>query len=231
MANTYDFTMPLDYSGFKDNSSSIANRYNPFWDAEANISLNDIAKGNIASNASNLQRQNYQVVPHAVSEAPSYAMYGGHLADPVIKPSGNADEFVKTYLPYAQKIEEAYGIPAPLVLAQAAHETGYGRALRDNNFFGIKGSGTAGSKLWNTHEYANGNRMNVRDKFAGYETVEDSFNAYGKLISGKRYRDAMSSTHDPRAYFDAIQGAGYATDPNYANKVYEVYKGIMRRLG
>lgn len=231
MANRYDFSMPLDYGGFRDNSSSIANRYNPFWDAEANTSFNDIVKGNITSNASNLQRQNFQVVPHAVSVAPSYAMHDGHLADPVKKPN-NADEFVKTYLPYAQKVEEAYGIPAPLVLAQAAHETGYGKALRDNNFFGIKGTGTAGSNLWNTHEYENGTRMNVKDKFAGYGTVEDSFNAYGKLISGgKRYRDAMGNIHDPRAYFNAIQGAGYATDPDYANKVYEVYKGVMRRLG
>ena len=39
------------------------------------------------------------------------------------------------------------------------------------------------------------------------------------LQRNPRYRAALDTTSDPAAYFDALQRAGYATDPAYADKI------------
>ena len=47
-----------------------------------------------------------------------------------------------------------------------------------------------------------------------------------KLITGsERYAEAVEKAADPEAYLDAIQDAGYATDPDYANKIKAILRG------
>lgn len=166
MANRYDFSMPLDYGGFRDNSSSIANRYNPFWDAEANISLNDIVKGNIASNASNdLQSRNYQVVPHAVSETPSYvptneSIYNGVLGDSIAdaKLIKNADG--------------TYTSDHPLVAKIIQKESG-GRADAKSKYSSASGLFQFIDSTWNNNKYA-GDRFNAEDSLRAFKALTAS---------------------------------------------------------
>ena len=42
------------------------------------------------------------------------------------------------------------------------------------------------------------------------------------IQSNPRYSEALTQTQDAQQYFTALQQAGYATDPNYANKVLKV---------
>ena len=35
---------------------------------------------------------------------------------------------------------------------------------------------------------------------------------------------ALNSVADPESYMQELQQAGYATDPNYANKVIDIYQ-------
>lgn len=126
------------------------------------------------------------------------------------------DQFVNA----AKKIAQAANFPLSVLLGQAAIETGRsGQNAPGNNWFGIKGSGTAGTQNLSTQEAdQGGNFYNTNSNFAGYRTPEDSINAYINLIKS-RYTQAYAQKNNPVAMIQAIHKGGYATDPNYAMKV------------
>jgi flagellar protein FlgJ len=98
--------------------------------------------------------------------------------------------------------------------------------------FGIKaGSSWRGSRVaqW-TIEHGDGGAMRKREEFRAYPHTADSFADYVNLISSSpRYAAALENAHDPEAYARAIGAAGYATDPDYAEKWLSIYRGD--RLG
>lgn len=139
-------------------------------------------------------------------------------------PTGKQD-FIDTMLPYAQAAAERLGIDPYIIISQAALETGWGKHAPNNNYFGIKGKGGT----FKTTEYVGGKPVTINDSFKGYRTMEDSVNGYADFIlNNKRYADAIGLT-DARKYINTIAGAGYATDPEYANRVYAIYSGIKPR--
>jgi flagellar protein FlgJ len=153
--------------------------------------------------------------------------------------SGSAEDFVTRYLGEATAAAKALGIEPRLLLAQAALETGWGGATAlhpdgrpANNLFGIKaGAGWRGSRVaqW-TIEHSDGFATRKREDFRAYPHTADSFADYVNLISSTpRYAAALEQAHDPEAYARAVTAAGYATDPDYAQKWLSIYRGD--RLG
>ena len=161
------------------------------------------------------------------------------------------NEFVKRYLPFAREVEKETEIPAIAILAQAAHETGWGKAAIGNNLFGIKfRKGDPGYKEILTTEYSSSPDMfkgqNVKsvvyDKktnkykykvlqyFADYPTPKDGFLAHARLLLNNRYKGALRWKHSPKRYLIAVWRAGYATDPNYAKKICAVVDSVIKRL-
>jgi flagellum-specific peptidoglycan hydrolase FlgJ len=136
-------------------------------------------------------------------------------------------EFIQLVAPMAQRAEQETGVPASVTLAQAILESGFGKTAHraDNNLFGVKGHGNAGSvSLW-TREYYGGRWHKVRDRFAAYKTLSDSVVAHGKLLSGSRiYTRAMKVADDPIAFAKMLQKCGYATDPHYASGLIALMK-------
>lgn len=129
-------------------------------------------------------------------------------------------EFIDSIAPKAQEIQAKYGVPASIVIAQAALESGWGANAKGNNLFGIKaGGGWGGSTIdVATHEYANGAMHGETDAFRAYNSTEDSMENYGKFLAGNsRYAGVIGAdAHDAA---NALQRAGYATDPQYASKL------------
>lgn len=123
---------------------------------------------------------------------------------------------------WAKRAEQETGINADLIIAQYKLESGNGASAPGNNYFGIKGNGSAGSQtLWTT-ENINGKNVKVKAKFAKYATPEDSFIAHARLLSlDPRYNDVKiaSASGDLNKVADAIGNSPYATDPNYGNKI------------
>lgn len=120
-------------------------------------------------------------------------------------------------------------VPASITLAQAALETGYGRSVPPgNNFFGIKGTGPAGTTLQNTQEEVGGKLVNTQDKFRKYNDRAESFVDHARLLSeNPRYGKAMDKREDPDQMATEIKKAGYATDSDYPSKL----QWIMRTFG
>ncbi|MDZ7937245.1 MAG: flagellar assembly peptidoglycan hydrolase FlgJ [Rhodoferax sp.] len=144
-------------------------------------------------------------------------------------PTASQSDFVKKHSDVASKVEKATGIPASFMLGQAGHETGWGRfeikvkgGATAHNLFGIKaGAGWTGKVAEvTTTEYENGVARKQVAKFRAYDSYEDSFKDYARLISeSPRYAKARTQTTSPHAFASGLQKAGYATDPEYAAKL------------
>ena len=151
---------------------------------------------------------------------------------------GTPAAFVRTLWPAAEKAAARLGLAPEALLAQAALETGWGRHVMrgeggsSHNLFGIKadrrwGGDTVSSE---TLEYRDGVALRSRADFRAYASFEHSFQDYVDFVQrNPRYREALRQTADPRAYFEALQAAGYATDPVYADKVGRILDGETLR--
>lgn len=146
------------------------------------------------------------------------------------------DNFVQAHSSAAERVARDSGIPASYMLGQAGHETGWGKSeIRgDNgsnsfNLFGIKATGNWKGKVAEitTTEYVDGIPRKVKAKFRAYDSYEDSFRDYARLITeNPRYAQAVESTGNAKAYATALQNAGYATDPLYASKLSRAIESV-----
>jgi flagellar protein FlgJ len=135
---------------------------------------------------------------------------------------------------HAEQASRATGIPAKFMLGQAALETGWGKreiigrdGSRSNNLFGIKaGPGWTGKVVEAvTTEYVNGKAQSKVERFRAYDSYADSFKDYAKLITDNpRYEKVMASAGDATKFAQGLQRAGYATDPQYANKLTRIIR-------
>ena len=136
------------------------------------------------------------------------------------------EEFIDWLDPHARRYQERWMLPAAVAVAQAALETGWGRAIRGNNLFGIKARKGQPSQVFTTHEVIDGKRVKLDDRFRVFDTIDDAFDGLAIFIlENPRYAGAVAARRDPEAFTDALARAGYATDPLYATKI----RSIMRR--
>lgn len=154
----------------------------------------------------------------------------------------HAARFIQQHGDAARAVAKESGLPADFMLAQAAHETGWGRArmkTKDgqdaNNLFGIKAGAGWNGKVAEvtTTEYVNGEARKMVQKFRAYASAEESFRDYAKLLNGnQRYASAVASAQsapgNAQAFAKHLQKAGYATDPEYASKLARVINTTVR---
>ena len=185
------------------------------------------------------------VVPSTMSLARStqtMAAARPSAADAVSSASGPApkgrDDFVGFHETAAERVAKESGIPAAYMLGQAGHETGWGKSeIRHSdgsnsfNLFGIKANKGWSGKVAEitTTEFIDGAPRKVVAKFRAYDSYEDSFRDYAKLITqSPRYEQARAQTGSAEAYASALQKAGYATDPAYARKLSGAIQSAVR---
>jgi len=129
--------------------------------------------------------------------------------------------FIDKIGPQATRAMHKTNVLASLTIAQAILESNWGKVAPGNMLFGIKaGSSWKGStqKLW-THEFIKGVKTKVQATFRAYASWYDSLLDHGSLLTGNaRYKDVVGCKDYKRAC-KAIQAAGYATDPKYADKL------------
>jgi flagellum-specific peptidoglycan hydrolase FlgJ len=126
--------------------------------------------------------------------------------------------FIAEVAPGALAAQHQYGIPAAVTIAQAIDESGWGQSMlaaQDNNLFGIKGTGPAGSVERPTQEYENGQAVTVNAPFRVYSNVAQSITDHSLLLAtGSAYQRAMADRRSPDAFANDLTDV-YATDPNY----------------
>ncbi|WP_428035652.1 flagellar assembly peptidoglycan hydrolase FlgJ [Amphritea sp.] len=145
------------------------------------------------------------------------------------------EQFVETLLPLAESVAAELGVDPKVLLAQSALETGWGRYLVQRpeggssyNLFNIKAdSRWSGDKAQvGTVEFRDGVAQKERAAFRVYDSYEQSFRDYAAFLQNSpRYQQALEQAGDPYRYLSGLQQAGYATDPEYAEKISRIFDG------
>ena len=166
----------------------------------------------------------------------TYKGTGSYKGDIPVASSGNAeqDEFLNKVSEGAMNSWVKYGVLPSVVIAQAINESGWGKSgisVQQNNLFGVKGTGDAGTGSWATGEdNANGSSYTINANFAAYSSWSASIEAHGKLISGNtgmsNYLAAVKEK-DTLKSITAIKNGGYATATDYV----EVTMNIINDFG
>ena len=172
--------------------------------------------------------------------AAATAAYGAQPIVPASTSSASSasSSFVKRHGDAADRVAKATGLPAGFMLGQAGHETGWGKheikhkdGTPSFNLFGIKAGASWTGKVAEitTTEYVNGVAKKTVAKFRAYDSYDASFRDYARLITETpRYAQAKHQTSSPLAFASGLQRAGYATDPDYANKLSRAINTTLR---
>ena len=152
------------------------------------------------------------------------------------QPTPLQQDFVRRMTPHAVQASQETGVPTHLVMGQAALESGWGRReirMPDGstsfNLFGIKAGGNWSGKVAEvvTTEYHNGIASKQVEKFRAYSSYTEAFNDYAHLLrDNPRYAQVLQSGQGSPELAHALQRAGYATDPDYADKLVKVMNRI-----
>jgi len=139
-------------------------------------------------------------------------------------------DFISNIAPAAQQMQATYGVHASISIAQAILESDWGKSELSavyNNLYGMKGDNPGNTVLLSTSEFYNGEWITIQAKFRVYgswaESIQDHAllfvngttwnpNQYAAVLQASTYREAAQ----------ALQDCGYATDPDYAEKLIAV---------
>lgn len=120
----------------------------------------------------------------------------------------------------ARYAQEAGAKWPELVAAQFVLESGWGKHVSGkNNYFGIKGKGTKKQ----TTEFVNGKQVTIVDEFKDYASARDCVNdlVVKWYKDYQDYKGVNSATSRDEAARMLVQ-QGYATDPQYADKLIKI---------
>jgi peptidoglycan hydrolase FlgJ len=210
----------------------------------AEIMVKQLSQRHVLSSESGVPNPQYPV-PSAESRVPGAehsALSTQHSALGLAIPSAyKADvqqSFVDKMRIPAEQASRSTGIPAHLILGQAALESGWGKreikmadGSNSHNLFGIKAGKDWSGKVAEvtTTEYHNGVASKQVERFRAYDSYAESFQDYARLLSDNPRYDGVMGQGDAKGFAQALQQAGYATDPHYAKKLVGVIGGIRAR--
>jgi hypothetical protein len=142
--------------------------------------------------------------------------------------------FIKSLYCPAKAVAAETGCSWELILAQAAQEVGWGEKVLPgtNNIFNIKADSSwkGETKTFHVWEMKNGKKIWVDDPFRVYPDIKAALrDRVAFLSSNSRYRKAGLFDEGVKGSLEkeaqALQKAGYATDPNYASSLAAVFRG------
>jgi len=145
------------------------------------------------------------------------------------------DDFLKTMYPLAvEASKQLGGVDPNALLTQWGFESAWGSKVSGKyNYFGIKAdkSWTGDKKDVMTHEFLNGQKVELPQPFRSYNSPKEAVDDYVNFLkNNKRYEKAgVFQAKTSGEYFGALQKAGYATDPNYAAKLTSATEGTARK--
>ena len=144
------------------------------------------------------------------------------------------ESFIQQLWPMAKQAADKLGVSPEVILSQAALETGWGKHVINKpngessyNLFNIKADSRwqGDSVAKGTVEYREGIAVQEQAKFRSYDSYQESFDDYINFLQTQpRYQQALKQTENPDKFIEGLHKAGYATDPDYADKI----KRIMR---
>ena len=142
-------------------------------------------------------------------------------------------DFIKEIAPYATKYMKLEGILASLTIGQAIVESDFGKselAIKANNLFGIKASKTWDGPVYEkkSKEFVDGELIEVLAPFCKFKSLEECIEYRSSIFLRKPRYAKLWGVTDYKEACRIIYESGYATDPNYPEKLIQVIE--ERRL-
>jgi peptidoglycan hydrolase FlgJ len=190
-----------------------------------------------------LRSAGQHLVGDGKSAAENAARGGGEVAaaGSAAKDGGDgAREFVGRLWPHALDASRSTGIPPHFIVGQAALESGWGKGeIRQAdgtpsfNLFNIKAGKSWSGKTVDvtTTEYVGGAARKQVERFRAYGSYAEALADYSKLLTSNPRYAGVIGQQDSTAFARALQQAGYATDPMYADKLVRVIGSATLRQG
>lgn len=131
------------------------------------------------------------------------------------------EEYVERYKAIAIDHMERYGIPASITMAQGILESDSGNSFlsrSSNNHFGIKCKRNwTGDRVYHDDDEAG-------ECFRAYPTVEDSYEDHARFLDEQPRYDSLFvySSDDYRSWARGLKACGYATAPDYAERLVRI---------
>ena len=152
-----------------------------------------------------------------------------HPISPEVTNFNSPAGFVRQLWAMAEQAAVKIGVKPEAILSQAALETGWGKHVLTNkngdsshNLFNLKAHANwqGDTVSVGTLEYRDGVAVKEQANFRVYDSYQDSFNDYVEFLQTQpRYRQALEQAADPELFIESLHKAGYATDPDYADKI------------
>jgi len=134
------------------------------------------------------------------------------------------EEFIAAIAPMAKACMAKSGIPASFTIAQGAIESGWGTAkttVNAHNLFNIKADSSWHGPTWQmaSEEVIAGKTVVQPAKWRLYPDWQACIDDRPLFLrTNRRYANCFSAK-TPEEWAHAIAAAGWATDPNYADKI------------
>ncbi len=174
----------------------------------------------------------------AASGAGSVSRASGVTAASATEGSASGRDFVNRVWPHAVEAGNRLGVPPHFLVAHSALESGWGKSeIRapdgspTYNLFGVKAgrSWQGASVEVPTTEYVNGVPQTVREKFRVYASYGEAFRDYASLLGTSSRFSGILGQQDGTQFAQTLQQSGYATDPQYADKLSRIIHGTTLR--
>lgn len=136
-------------------------------------------------------------------------------------------QFIVQIADYAKVLQERYGVLPSISIAQAILESDWGNSelsIKNNNYYGIKGGGSEPTVTMTTKEFVDGEWIEVKADFRKYTSWQESMEDHSELFTKgttwneDQYAKVLAATDYKEAAY-ALQESGYATDPDYPEKL------------
>lgn len=139
-------------------------------------------------------------------------------------------QFIDQLVPHAKELQNGYGVLPSIIIGQAILESNWGKstlASKYNNLFGIKAYGNQKKVNLETKEFVNEEWVTIQGDFRVYDSWGQSMDSHTQLfVNGVDWNPALYekviTATNYREAAQALQDAGYATDPSYAEKIIQV---------
>ena len=144
-----------------------------------------------------------------------------------VGPYADKAAFIAAITPAAEAAAAKLDIDPKIIIAQSALETGWGKSVKGNSYFGIKAHGSEKTVEFDTHEEdAAGLMRKQKDSFRAYDNLDASVAGYADFIANNlRYKPMLEAkTTDDQ--ISALGESGYATDSKYGDKIRSIVKGL-----
>lgn len=149
-------------------------------------------------------------------------------------------DFVSALIEPAKSVQEKIGVPFQVIIAQAALETGWGQKIikdqngsSSHNLFNIKADNRwAGESIKKESlEFEQGAMVKKSSPFRAYQSLTESVNDYVSFLTDNdRYQDALQNPSNVEHFVHGLQKAGYATDPQYADKIMATLRTVSKLI-